>query len=202
MITTGFELTEQQQAVIDACAAGDDLVIEAGADTGKTSTLRIAAGYMGARRGMYLGYNRTTADSARAMYPDWVDCVTAHSLAYLAVGFQYASRLRGPATRMPAWAVARQLGIGQALTLGDRRQCSQGGEARRKLPGRTVRRHGHIIGTGDSTSSNPPILSASRPRRLSGQARPRKPRSSRLRSSSCSACRLRSRSRTPPPHAS
>ena len=36
--------TEEQQAALAAFATGDDLVIVAGAGTGKTSTLRMLAG--------------------------------------------------------------------------------------------------------------------------------------------------------------
>src|ERR1700733_4534404 len=118
MITPGFEPTREQRAVIAACAAGNDVVIEAGAGTGKTSTLRMASAAMDERRGIYLAYTRATADSARLAFPPGVQCVTAHALAYRAVGWRYADRLRGSANRMPTWAVARQLGIGEPMRLG------------------------------------------------------------------------------------
>jgi hypothetical protein len=130
MITREIELTDEQQDVIGACADGHGLVIEAGAGTGKTSTLLMAAGAMSRRRGIYLAYSRATADSARAVFPDRVECVTAHALAYRAVGWQYAARLGGRASRMPAWAVASQLGIGQPLPLGDRLLLTPAHQAR------------------------------------------------------------------------
>lgn len=120
VVTTDIQSTGEQQAVVDACTEGRAVVIEAGAGTGKTTTLRVAAEAMTGRRGLYLAYNRSTAVSARAAFPGRVDCVTAHALAYRAVGWQYADRLGGRASRMPAWAVANQLGIGQPLLLGDR----------------------------------------------------------------------------------
>ena len=130
MITGQIQPTREQQDIISACAEGGDLVIEAGAGTGKTSTLRMASAAMARGRGVYLAYTKATADSARAVFPDRVTCVTAHSLAYRAVGWQYASRLRSPAARMPAWAVAARLGIGQPLPLGDRLLLTPAHQAR------------------------------------------------------------------------
>jgi hypothetical protein len=130
VITAEFQPTWQQQAVIDACAVGGDVVIEAGAGTGKTSTLRMTAAAMSGRPGLYLAYTRATADSARAVFPAHVSCVTAHALAYRAVGWQYASRLRSAAARLPAWAVANRLGIGQPLPLGDRLLLTPAHQAR------------------------------------------------------------------------
>ncbi|HXL94952.1 MAG TPA: UvrD-helicase domain-containing protein [Streptosporangiaceae bacterium] len=118
LTSTGFEPTREQRAVVEACAAGADLVIEAGAGTGKTSVLRMASAAMTGRRGVYLAFTRATADSARLSFGPDVQCVTAHALAYRAVGWRYADRLRGRAARMPAWAVARQLGICEPLRLG------------------------------------------------------------------------------------
>jgi hypothetical protein len=117
MITSGIA-TDQQQAVIGACVSGADLVIEAGAGTGKTSTLRMAADAMTGRTGVYLAYNRATASSARRSFPRHVRCVTAHSLAYTAIGWQYERRLSGHASRAPAWMIASMLGIGEPLRLG------------------------------------------------------------------------------------
>src|ERR1700677_7510 len=118
LTSTGFEPTREQRAVVEACAAGADLVIEAGAGTGKTSVRRMASAAMTGRRGVYLAFTRATADSARLSFGPDVQCVTAHALAYRAVGWRCADRLRGRAARMPAWAVARQLGICEPLRLG------------------------------------------------------------------------------------
>jgi hypothetical protein len=110
--------TYQQQAVVDACRSGANLVIEAGAGTGKTSTLQMAADAMPGRTGLYLAYNRDTAVSARSAFPAGVRCVTAHALAYRAVGWQYERRLSRQASRVPAWAMANLLDIGEPLLLG------------------------------------------------------------------------------------
>lgn len=111
----GLTPTPEQQAIIDACVSGDNAVITAGAGTGKTSTLRMAATLMRGR-GLYLAFNRTIAGDARKAFPKTVQCSTAHSLAFRAVGHAYKPRLDGP--RLPARDVAARLGIDTGLALG------------------------------------------------------------------------------------
>jgi hypothetical protein len=107
--------TDEQQAIIDACAGRGDLVIEAGAGTGKTSTLKMVAAQSGSRRGVYLAYNKSIATDAAREFPASVLCKTAHSLAYAAVGRTFSNRLRAP--RLPARETARILGITEPLKL-------------------------------------------------------------------------------------
>ncbi|MGW4469688.1 UvrD-helicase domain-containing protein [Nonomuraea sp. NPDC004354] len=107
--------TPEQAAILEAARQGQDLVIEAGAGTGKTSTLKMVAAST-PRRGLYLAYNRAIAEDARASFPANVQCATAHSLAFRAVGHQFAHRLNGP--RLPAREVARFLKIPAVLDLG------------------------------------------------------------------------------------
>jgi AAA domain len=107
--------TDEQRAITDAYLAGKNLVIEAGASTGKTSTLRLLASAAPDRRGVYVAYNRAIADDAKRSFPPNVTCATAHSLAFRAVGRSFAHRLRAP--RMPAREVARQLGITRPIPL-------------------------------------------------------------------------------------
>lgn len=73
--------TDEQQAALAAFSTGDDLVIVAGAGTGKTSTLRLLAGST-SRRGLYLAFNKAIAEEAKAAFPRSVQARTAHSLAY------------------------------------------------------------------------------------------------------------------------
>jgi hypothetical protein len=75
--------TGEQQAIIDAYQSGADLVIEAGAGTGKTSTLRLVAATQPRRCGLYVAYNKAIASDANRSFPASVTCVTAHSLARL-----------------------------------------------------------------------------------------------------------------------
>lgn len=119
--------TDEQSAVLDAFLDGANVVVEAGAGTGKTSTLRLLAAAAGAgRRGLYIAYNAPVAKAARGKFPSNVDCRTAHSLAFAEIGARYAHRLpkrsnRGEDTadgpkRLPASEVAKVLGLrGEAL---------------------------------------------------------------------------------------
>jgi len=111
-----FQPTPEQEKIRDAFAGGGNLVIEAGAGSGKTSTLRLI-GESTRRRGLYVAYNRAIADDARGSFPSNVAPSTAHSLAYRAVGRQYAHRLKGP--RVPARDVARILAITGPSRIGD-----------------------------------------------------------------------------------
>ena len=107
--------TGEQQAIIDASQSGADLVIEAGAGTGKTSTLRLVAATQPRRHGLYVAYNKAIAIDAKRSFPASVTCATAHSLAFRAVGRRFAHRLNGP--RMPARQTACELGITRPLAI-------------------------------------------------------------------------------------
>ena len=73
--------TDEQTAAADAFHAGQHLALQAGAGTGKTTTLAHLA-HATSRRGRYLAYNRAIAQDARTRFPATVQCKTAHSLAY------------------------------------------------------------------------------------------------------------------------
>jgi hypothetical protein len=109
--------TDEQQAIIDAAATGADLTIEAGAGTGKTSTLKMLATRAGQRRGVYLAYNKAIATDAAKSFPSGVVCRTAHSFAFGAVGRKYAHRLNGP--RVPARETAIIMGIREPVKVGE-----------------------------------------------------------------------------------
>ncbi|MDX3643796.1 UvrD-helicase domain-containing protein [Streptomyces sp. MB09-02B] len=109
--------TDEQTAAADAFHAGDHLALQAGAGTGKTTTLALLA-HATTRRGRYLAYNRAIAQDARARFPHTVQCKTAHALAYAAVGHHYTRRLNAP--RRPAWQTGQALGVTKAIRIGDR----------------------------------------------------------------------------------
>ncbi|GCD40360.1 DNA helicase [Streptomyces paromomycinus] len=109
--------TDEQTAAADAFRAGDQLVLQAGAGTGKTTTLALLAKATG-RRGRYLAYNRAIAREAATRFPKTVVCKTAHAMAYAALGHRYARRLNGP--RQPSWRTGQALGITKPLRIGDR----------------------------------------------------------------------------------
>ena len=88
--------TTEQQAAIDAFATGATVVIEAGAGTGKTSTLRLLAAVRPQARGLYVAYNKAIQVEAERSFGRNVDARTAHSLAYRAFGAPMRHRLNGP----------------------------------------------------------------------------------------------------------
>ena len=109
--------TAEQAAIVDAFGTGKNLVVEAGAGSGKTSTLRMLGEADPGRRGIYIAYNKAIATDAAKSFPRNVRCATAHSLAYRAVGSRYRHRLNGP--RVPARESARILGIREPLQVAD-----------------------------------------------------------------------------------
>jgi len=113
-----FPPTEEQQQAIDLFGTGDPLAIQAGAGTGKTTTLAMCARNT-PRVGTYLAFNRDIAqDAARAM-PVTVDCRTVNSVAYRAIRDQHpqgrALLERLNADRVAPWTMARYLGLGHLV---------------------------------------------------------------------------------------
>ncbi|MHB6903998.1 UvrD-helicase domain-containing protein [Streptomyces sp. DB-54] len=108
--------TDEQTAAVDAFRTGDHLVLQAGAGTGKTTTLALLA-QATTGRGRYLAYNRAIARDAATRFPANVACKTAHAMAYTALGHRFARRLGGP--RQPSWRTGEALGITKALRIGD-----------------------------------------------------------------------------------
>jgi len=88
--------TPEQQAAIDAFASGATVVIEAGAGTGKTSTLRLLAAARPQAMGLYVAYNKAIQVEAERSFPRNVEARTAHSLAYRDFGAPMRHRLSGP----------------------------------------------------------------------------------------------------------
>ncbi|MFJ8054027.1 UvrD-helicase domain-containing protein [Streptomyces luteogriseus] len=108
--------TDEQAHAADTFRAGHHLVLQAGAGTGKTSTLALLATGT-KRRGRYLAFNKDIARDAAARFPSTVVCKTAHATAYAALGHRYAHRLNSP--RQAAWKTGQALGITQPLRIGD-----------------------------------------------------------------------------------
>lgn len=77
-------LTREQAAIVEAAPKlrpGECLRVIAFAGAGKTSTLRAVARAMDGRRGLYVAFNKSIAQEARARFPDTVRCQTMHSVA-------------------------------------------------------------------------------------------------------------------------
>lgn len=103
-----IEPTGEQRDAIELIATGDSVAIEAGAGTGKTSTLVMAA-ESNRRRSSYVAFNKAIVVDSSKKFPKWVKCSTAHSLAMGAVGRPFAPRLGSP--RMLSPQIARLLDI-------------------------------------------------------------------------------------------
>lgn len=115
-MTQSFAPTAEQDAALAAYATGDDLIIEAGAGTGKTSTLELLARSDPGRHGQYIAFNKAIVNDAQERMPGHVKASTAHSLAFRAVGYRYADRLNN-SRRMRGWEIAAALGIHRPLKL-------------------------------------------------------------------------------------
>ncbi|KOU76782.1 DNA helicase [Streptomyces sp. MMG1533] len=109
--------TPEQIHAADTFRSGRHLVLQAGAGTGKTSTLCLLAADT-KRRGRYLAFNKDIARDAAARFPSTVQCRTAHATAFAALGHRYANRLNSP--RQPAWRTGQALGIQRPVRIADR----------------------------------------------------------------------------------
>ncbi|MEV0732385.1 UvrD-helicase domain-containing protein [Polymorphospora sp. NPDC050346] len=77
----GHRPTEQQQKVVDAYLAGQDIAVAALAGTGKTSTLVMLAAARTDKRIAYVAFNRSIADEAREKFGRNVTAKTSHGFA-------------------------------------------------------------------------------------------------------------------------
>lgn len=103
-----YSLTAEQEQAREHFQTGTNLVIEAGAGTGKTSTLQALAESTN-RLGQYVAFNKAIVTEGRARFPKNVRCHTAHGLAMASVGHQFQHRLKGE--RIKSWDLAKMLGV-------------------------------------------------------------------------------------------
>lgn len=107
-LTKTVSPTAEQQDIIDAAVGGGHLVVQAGAGTGKTSTLQMVSRARTVPT-IYVAYNKATATDAAARFGSHVQCRTSHSLAFAAVGRKFSHRLNS--ARQPSWEVAKTMGL-------------------------------------------------------------------------------------------
>lgn len=129
-----FTPTDEQLDAIGLFTSGRNVVIEAGAGAGKTSTLKLLGSEARGLRGQYVAFNRAIVDEAAAKMPSNVRAKTMHSLAFGAVGKTFAHRLRS--RRMPSAQVAKLLGINDPV------KVTIGGASRYLAPGYLA---GHVM---------------------------------------------------------
>lgn len=123
-----FTPTAEQTVALDAFRTGEHLVVEAGAGTGKTSTLKLMAADT-ERTGLCIAYNKAIQTDAAKSFPENVACKTAHSLAYGPVGSRFRTRMNSQ-QRLPAWRAAEALGIRRGFPLPDGRELAPAVQAR------------------------------------------------------------------------
>ena len=102
-------LNGEQKKIISEAKSGHDLVIQALAGTGKTTTLKLLAESLFDKRGTYIAFNKAIVDEAASKFPENVRCKTAHSLAYGAIGYKYKDSTRHAGRngcRRPRWEPA------------------------------------------------------------------------------------------------
>jgi hypothetical protein len=105
---TTMKPTIEQQAIIDAAKQCPRvIVIAAGAGAGKTSTLKMLEDELKGRI-QYTAFNSSLVSESKTKFRR-AACNTTHSLAFRAVGRDYAHRLNG--RRVKSEEVARMLGI-------------------------------------------------------------------------------------------
>ncbi|MGW0333502.1 UvrD-helicase domain-containing protein [Streptomyces sp. NPDC003011] len=123
--TPQFPPTPQQQAIIDACVAGQNVVVQALAGTGKTTTMAMVARELSPKRVTYVAFNRDIADEARGKFPANTDAATSHAFAARALrqtGLKQKVNNAGknhPGARWP-WQLTEALGINVAVRTKDR----------------------------------------------------------------------------------
>src|SRR5262245_62055344 len=88
--------TDEQEDCIGLFLSGMDMKIEAGAGTGKTSTLEMMARARAHCSGQYVVFNRAAALDAMARMPLTVACSTINSVAARATPGELLDRLNAP----------------------------------------------------------------------------------------------------------
>ncbi len=118
-----FTPTPQQSDIIDAVATGEDVVVEALAGTGKTSTLNLLARARPGKKMTYVAFNASIAGEAKRKFPSNVTAKTAHGFAFGHImksrpGLKDRLQNQG---RVPRWRVAQILRLPSEFTFGNLR---------------------------------------------------------------------------------
>lgn len=116
--------TAEQLRALEYFLSGEATAIEAGAGTGKTTTLALCAGAT-TDQVQYVAFNRSIVQDSRGKLPPNARAHTAHGLAMRAVGHAYEHRLHSSG-RMRSSEIAQRLGIEPYVV-----QLGPGGERKR-----------------------------------------------------------------------
>jgi hypothetical protein len=82
-------LTDEQQQSLEFAVGVDSLKVEAGAGSGKTSSLTAINQNMGRRKGLYLAFNSDIIKNATPKFYKGTSCRTTHSVAFEGAGYLY-----------------------------------------------------------------------------------------------------------------
>ena len=105
--------TPEQEHAIRAFTAGEDFRLRAVAGSGKTTTLRMLAEASPKKKLLYVAFNRSVAEEARAKFPPNTTVRTLHSMAYrhVVVG-PWKKKFEAGRGRIPARHVMEETGLG------------------------------------------------------------------------------------------
>jgi hypothetical protein len=103
----GFDLTGEQENVVDCIKSGEDTKVQAPAGAGKTFVLEAAASVIPEKKGLYLAFNKAIVTEASKKFGSNVEVRTGHSVAYRATGREYINRLG----KLTGWQTCNFLGI-------------------------------------------------------------------------------------------
>ncbi|MFD6425081.1 UvrD-helicase domain-containing protein [Streptomyces sp. NPDC060198] len=128
--------TPEQRDAIDTYGDGIDLVLQAGAGCGKSSTLKMIAASDPRRRMTYVAYNKAIAADAARSFPNNVLAKTGHGLAFDPV---YMPRLNRP--RQTAHAAAQAIDVKRILgIIGATPSIPTDAGARKAMTGKIIMR--------------------------------------------------------------
>ena len=120
-----FMPTLQQQNIIAAWLTGEDVVVLAKAGTGKTTTLtlgaRVVQNLQPGKKLLYIAYNRSVADEARAKFPPNTEVKTSDAVAFSFVRTQYPDlfkKFKSETALFNKSDIATFLGL-SSVTIGD-----------------------------------------------------------------------------------
>lgn len=154
--------TPEQREAIAAYGDGTDLVLQAGAGCGKSSTLKMIAKADPRASMLYVAYNKSIATDAQKSFPGNASCSTAHSLAFRAIGKDYAHRLSGP--RQTAHKAAQLIGVSNIVGPGVPRITGDLGDIV-AMPSKRIMRYALETITNWCYSADPEIATRHIPRK-------------------------------------
>lgn len=108
-MATKHRLTDEQVDALDTFRNKEDMIIQAGAGSGKTWLLLEMARQHPKMPMLFTVYNKAAQLDAQRRAPKNIECRTRHSLAYRDIGRKYSHRNRKG--RIPASELAKKLGI-------------------------------------------------------------------------------------------